>query len=125
MEPCEQKTNIEKLFELSGANKDVIAEMRIVQAEIKSDVRHTKQTIENGLKSSVSNTEKILIALQPVIDSHAEYIKELREKEVITKVSHAHVWAKRIEATCVASAWGICITGTGVIVWALSHGFKP
>ncbi len=122
MEPCEQKQNIEKLFELSSSNKDVIHDIRVVQVKIEADVAATKKTVENGLKSSVLNVELMLTGLKPLIDSHAEYIKELRDNKVLTKVEHAHTWAKRIEVTCVGAAWGICIAGTMVIVWAIANG---
>ena len=121
-EPCVEKHNIEKLFAMHSDVKDVVHDMRVVQAEIRADVTSTKKTVENGLKSSVSNVELLLVGLKPVIDSHAEYIKELREKEIITKTQHAHTWAKRLETTCVACAWGICIAGVSVIVWALRMG---
>ena len=78
-DPCTEKENINKLFELHAETKDIVQEMRVVQAKIEGDVSHTRARIENGMSTTISKINENLNKVIPLIESHEKFIDKLRE----------------------------------------------
>jgi hypothetical protein len=105
VEPCEQKDNIAKIQAKLESRDEMLAEMRVKQAEIAGDITHIKSRIDNGMGHSISNMNIMLTELKPVIGHHADIVK-------------------RIEGIGWTLATSLIIALIAYMAWGISHGFK-
>lgn len=117
--------SVEHIRRRSDEHRDKTNSLEIKLIELSADTRRIKEIVSNGLSSNVGEIHDKLIALEPVIQAHAEYIRELRQAEVISKNKRHEKWVSRLENACVLSMYVIGFAIIGVIVWAISKGFKP
>ena len=101
---CTQKDNIQKIQEKLDSRDEVLAEMRVKQAEIGGDVAHIKTRIDNGMSHSIHNLNQLLTKLEPVIGHHSDIVK-------------------RIEGIGWTLSTALILTLVGLIGWAISRGF--
>jgi hypothetical protein len=102
---CNQKENIEKLFNFHDEKMAKLHEMEVRQVEIQGDIKHIRSRIENGMSHTIHNLDQMLTKLEPTIGHHAEVIK-------------------RIEGIGWTLSTTIMLALLGLIAWAVSHGFK-
>ena len=102
---CNQKQNIEKLFDFHDQKMDKLQEMEVRQVEIQGDVKHIKSRLDNGMSHTIHNLDQMLTKLEPTIGHHAEVIK-------------------RIEGIGWTLSTTLLIALLGFLGWGLANGFK-
>jgi hypothetical protein len=106
MTPCDQKENIEKLFDLNEARAEKLHTIELRQIEIQGLVLETKKKIENGITHKIDKTHDIVIKLEPIIAHH---------DKVVNNIETMGWWISRI----------LLASLIGVLFWAISKGFMP
>jgi hypothetical protein len=104
--PCDQKDNIEKLFDFHDEKMKQLNVIEVRQAEIQGDVRHIKSRIDNGMSHTIANLNNLLIKLEPIIAHHSK---------IVSKIEDVGWWISK----------GLLMALLGVLIWAASHGWKP
>jgi aspartate carbamoyltransferase catalytic subunit len=109
-QPCEQKENIEALFNRSNENKDKLHIMEVRQVEIAGDVKHIRSRIENGMGSTIHAMDEKLTLLVPQIQHHAK---------IVAKIEDVGWWISKLVILAVI------ISFVGLVIWAAANGWKP
>lgn len=90
--------------------EEVLATLRVKQAEIAGDVQHIKARIDNGMSTTIKQIDANLTALKPIIEHHADLVRRIEDVG----------W--------LISRYAI-VTGlttiTGLVIWAITKGFNP
>ena len=101
---CTQKDEIANIQKKLDSRDELLADIRVKQAEIGGDVTHIKR-LDNGMSHSIANMNTLLTKLEPVIGHHADIIK-------------------RIEGIGWTLSTALILTLVGLIGWAITKGFK-
>jgi hypothetical protein len=104
VEPCSEKENISKLFQLHEEKIKQLQGMEVRQVEIQGDIKHIKGRIDNGMSHTIHDLNQMLTKLEPVIGHHSDTIK-------------------RIEGIGWTLSTALILTLIGLIGWAIAHGF--
>jgi hypothetical protein len=110
MHPCEQKEEIKAIKDKLDTRDVVLSDLKVKQAEIAGDVSHIKTRIDNGMSHTIKDIHERLVAIAPVIEHHASIVKRIED----------FGW--------LISRWvttGLVMILLGIVVWAISKGFKP
>ncbi len=102
---CTQKDNIQKIQEKLDSRDEVLAEMRVKQAEIGGDVAHIKSRIDNGMSHTIANMNALLLELKPVIGHHSDIVR-------------------RIEGIGWTLVTSLIIALIAYMAWGIAHGFE-
>jgi len=134
VEPCKQEAVIKRLNEGAEDRGQRLIKMEERQIGVMNDLSHLKART-TSLMDNQSAIEKELIKasgdirhVRERIDNGLSHtVKELHDASLRQEpmIMHHHKWIGRLEAACVAALYGVGLLGCGVIVWAITQGFKP
>lgn len=80
--------------------------LRETQVKMAATVEHIKERIDNGMSKTLQDINNSMIELKPKIEHHAGIVKRIED---------IGWWVSK----------GFLVAILGVLVWAISQGWKP